>query len=63
MSVVKTMSIIGIVFFSLCLILVMGFAESDIEAAMGWGMFAALYGIGYSITTLVKVKNSANSPS
>jgi len=59
--VVKVMSIIGIVFFSLSLVLVVAFAESDVEAAAGWGMFAAIYGVGYSITTLVKVKKAINS--
>lgn len=58
MSAVKVMSIIGMVFFPLCLVLVLAFAESDMEAAMGWGMFAALYGIGYSITTFVKAKKA-----
>ena len=61
MSVVKTMSIIGMVFFPLCLILSSAFAESDAEAAAGWGVFAALYGIGYSITAFVKTKNLAKS--
>lgn len=58
MSAVKTLSIIGMVFFGLCLLLVGAFAESDPEAAAGWGLFAILYGIGYSITTFVKVKNA-----
>ncbi|MCC4307074.1 hypothetical protein LL252_00695 [Alcanivorax marinus] len=57
MSAVKVLSIIGMVFFPLCLLLIGGFAESDTEAAAGWGLFATLYGIGYSITTFVKVKN------
>ncbi|WP_108944148.1 hypothetical protein [Shewanella halifaxensis] len=57
MSVIKTMSIIGIGFFSLCLILTAAFAETDLEAAAGWGMFAAIYGIGYSITAYIKTKD------
>ncbi|EGM68384.1 hypothetical protein L2744_18210 [Shewanella profunda] len=61
MSVVKTMSIIGMVFFPLCLILASAFAEIDLEASAGWGIFAAMYGIGYSITVFVKTKNAANS--
>lgn len=61
MSAVKTMSIIGMVFFPLCLILSSAFAESDVEAAAGWGVFAALYGIGYSITVFFKTKNLARS--
>ncbi|OEG75169.1 hypothetical protein BEL05_02630 [Shewanella colwelliana] len=56
MSVVKTMSIVGMGFFSLCLILTVAFAETDLEAAAGWGMFAAMYGIGYSITVYIKTK-------
>ncbi|SEA10867.1 hypothetical protein [Alkalimonas amylolytica] len=61
MNVVKIMSIIGMVFFPLCLIFASVFADSDVEAAAGWGVIAALYGIGYSITTFVKTKNLAKS--
>ncbi|MCK5874227.1 MAG: hypothetical protein P1U78_09425 [Alcanivoracaceae bacterium] len=57
MSAVKVMSIIGMIFFPICLLLIAGFAESDVEAAAGWGVFASIYGIGYAITTFVKVKN------
>ena len=58
MSAVKTLSIIGMVFFGLCLLLMGASAESEPEAAIGWGVFATLYGIGYSITTFVKVKSA-----
>ncbi|MDL3985672.1 MULTISPECIES: hypothetical protein [Shewanella] len=61
MSVVKTMSIIGMVFFPLCLILASAFAEVDLEASAGWGIFSALYGIGYSITVFVQNKKLTNS--
>ncbi|MDP4537863.1 hypothetical protein Q3O60_16895 [Alkalimonas collagenimarina] len=59
MKVIKILSIIGMVFFPLCLILASVFADSDVEAAAGWGIIATLYGIGYSITTFVKTKNLA----
>jgi|TARA_R110002073_G_scaffold89451_1_gene211877 hypothetical protein len=54
MSTVKTMSIIGMVFFPLCFFLAGAFAESDLEAAAGFGVFAALYGLAFSITAFVK---------
>ncbi|MEC4727870.1 hypothetical protein HWQ46_20250 [Shewanella sp. D64] len=63
MSVIKTMSIVGMVFFSLCLVLTIAFAETDLEAAAGWGMFAAMYGIGYSITVYIKIKGTQNTES
>lgn len=63
MSVVKTMSVVGMVFFSLCLVLTIAFAETDLEAAAGWGMFAAMYGIGYSITVYMKAKRIQNTTS
>ncbi len=63
MSVIKTMSIIGIVFSSFCLFCIVGFMPMEIvsaediynaEASMGWGVFAAIWGIAYSITCLVQ---------
>ncbi|WP_110654465.1 hypothetical protein [Salinicola halimionae] len=57
MKTVKVMSLIGIVFFSLCLLFLLVCMESDVEAAAGWGMFATLYGIGFAITAFVQANN------
>ncbi|MFA6698918.1 MAG: hypothetical protein WCS28_02005 [Thiomicrospira sp.] len=58
MQVIKVMSIIGMVLFSLSLIAVVGFSESDVEASMGWGMIATIYGIALSITAFIQVKKA-----
>ena len=56
MKSLKTLSIIGLIWFSLSLICVIGFMDSDPNAAMGWGMYAGLYGIALSIVSLVKAR-------
>lgn len=48
------MSIIGIVWFTLSLICILAFFESDIEASAGWGMLGMLYAIPLAIVGLVK---------
>ncbi len=48
------MSIIGIVWFSLSLICILAFLESDIEASAGWGVLGMLYAIPLAIVGLVK---------
>ena len=48
------MSIIGIVLFSLSLICILAFFESDLEASAGWGMLGMLYAIPLAIAGLVK---------
>lgn len=48
----KTMSVIGIVWFSLSLIFVFAFYEIDLEASAGWGMLGLLYAIPFSIVAL-----------
>ena len=71
MSIIKTMSIIGVVFFTLCLILIVtflpsatisdGYTLTDIanaEAAMGWGLISTIWGIAYAITCLVQSKKN-----
>ncbi|HNV62040.1 MAG TPA: SHOCT domain-containing protein [Candidatus Cloacimonas acidaminovorans] len=50
----KIMSIIGIVWFSLSLICILAFLESDIEASAGWGMLGMLYAIPLAVVGLVK---------
>lgn len=54
---IKVMSIIGIVLAALALICLIIFDNyRDYEAAIGWGMYAGLYLLGFSITALVKNK-------
>jgi hypothetical protein len=50
----KVMSIIGIVWFSLSLICVIGFSNSMNDEAVGWGMLGMLYAIPYSIVGLIQ---------
>ncbi len=57
----KTMSIIGIVWFSLSLLCVLAFSGSyDLEAAAGWGVLGLLYAIPYAIVGLVKSSKSGS---
>ena len=58
----KTMSIIGIVWFTLSLFCLIGFYETDLEASSGWGMLGMLYAIPFAIVVLVK-SNYPNSTS
>lgn len=55
MKTVKVMSIIGMVFFPICVLLASVFIETDVDAAVGWGVFAGLYGIGFAITAFLQV--------
>lgn len=57
------MSIIGIVWFSLSLICIFGFFESDLEAAAGWGMLGMLYAIPLSIVGLINSNKEKKSNS
>jgi hypothetical protein len=50
----KVMSIIGIVWFSLSLLCVLGFFESELDVSAGWGFLGLLYALPYSIVGLVK---------
>ena len=71
MSVIKTMSIIGIVMFVLSLLAIIAFMPTatitdgytqtdiaDVEAALGWGMISSIWGIAYSITCLVQSRKN-----
>ncbi len=49
----RIMSIIGIVWFSFCLICIVVFMETDLVAAGGWGVLGLLYAIPFSIVGLV----------
>lgn len=48
------MSIIGIVWFSLSLICVIGLSNSMNDEAVRWGMLGMLYAIPYSIVGLIQ---------
>lgn len=50
----KVLSIIGIVWFSLSLICVVGLNNEMNEEAVGWGMLGLLYAIAYSIVGLIE---------
>ena len=52
----RGMTIFGIVWHSLSLVCLIGFMESNPDAAIGWGMFSALFGIGASVAYLGKFK-------
>lgn len=55
------MSIIGVVWFSLSLICIFAFADTDIDAALGWGMLGLAYAIPYSIVGIVTTKKKKGS--
>jgi len=51
----KTLSIVGLVWFVISLLCVCAFNNSyDYEAAVGWGILGLLYAIALAIVTLVK---------
>jgi hypothetical protein len=54
MKALKIMSIIGIVYFSLCLLANIGLSRSNPFAAAGWGLLSILYAIPFSIVVLVQ---------
>lgn len=59
----KIMSIIGIVWFSLSLLCILAFYESDLEAAAGWGLLGMLYAIPLSIVGLINSNKKQNNSS
>jgi peptidoglycan/LPS O-acetylase OafA/YrhL len=54
-SIQKTMSVVGVVWCALCMVLVFALTDDD-QAAGGWGMLSMLYAIPFSIVLLVKGK-------
>ena len=50
----KTMSIIGIVWFSLSFLFIMAFLNTNMPASAGWGLLGMMYAIPFSIVGLVK---------
>lgn len=59
-SLQKTMSIIGVVWSSICLLIVFALSTNH-EAAGGWGMFSMMYAIPFAIVLLVKGKPSVGA--
>lgn len=57
----KTMSIIGIVWFSLSFLFMMAFLNTNMPASAGWGLLGMLYAIPFSIVGLVKSVQSKKS--
>ncbi len=55
------MSIIGIIWFSLTFLCIVGLQDSDTEGAIGWGFLGVLYALPFSIVCLVKSINSEKS--
>lgn len=49
----KAMSIIGIVWFSLSILFIIGFNNNANDEAVGWGILGMLYAIPYAIAGLV----------
>lgn len=54
MKTIKVMSIIGCVLFTLSIILITVFMETDQQASMGWGIIGCFYGIALSIVGIVQ---------
>jgi len=50
----KTMSVIGIVWFSFSLFCLIAFFKTNMAASVGWGMLALFYAIPYAIAGLIK---------
>ncbi len=57
------MSIIGIAWFSLSLLCIFAFYETDLEAAAGWGLLGMLYAIPLSIVGLINSNKKQNNNS
>lgn len=57
MKTLKTMSLIGLIWFGICFLCLVSFNNPfDYEAAIGWGLYAVLFGIALAIVGLVKSK-------
>ena len=52
----KALSIVGICVHVLSFFCIAAFMESDIDAAMGWGVISAFFGIGASIYYVTQSK-------
>ena len=57
------MSIIGIAWFSLSLLCIFAFYETDLEASAGWGLLGMLYAIPLSIVGLINSNKKQNNNS
>lgn len=54
MKSLKILSIVGLGWFGLCFICIVSFMNNDIDVAVGWGIWAVLYGIALAVVSLVK---------
>jgi hypothetical protein len=59
----KVMSIIGVVWFTLSLLFILGSYEIDVEYSAAWGMLGMLYAIPFSIFCLVESNKRKSSNS
>ena len=57
----KVMAIIGIVFFSICMLGVIASAEEEVyDEALVWGFLGLLYALPFAIVVLVQVNKKDN---
>jgi hypothetical protein len=57
----KVMAIIGIVFFSICMLGVIASAEEEVyDEALAWGFLGLLYALPFAIVVLVQVNKKDN---
>ncbi len=63
MKSLRILSIIGIIWFSFCFIIIVALLSEDAEASAGWGIFALLYSIPLSIVGLVKTSSGGSRDS
>lgn len=62
MKTLKVLSIIGIIIFSICiLIIIVSLSEHDEDIAAVWGFLGMLYGLSYAIVGLIH-SNKAGTP-
>ena len=62
MKTLKVMSIIGLVFATLCLFCIVAFNNPyDFEASVGWGVYLFLWTVAFSIVVLVQAGKNKKS--
>jgi len=53
----RTLSIVALCWHALALVCTIGFADSDIDAAIGWGILSAFFGVVASIVYIHNIKS------